>query len=49
MSGGVLGAGSGVVMAALFLGERLGAAALLGTAITLMATILIMKYDPGAA
>ena len=39
----------GVVMAALFLGERLGAAALLGTAITLVATILIMKYDPGAA
>lgn len=39
----------GVIMAAMFLGERLGAAALIGTAVTLMATILIMKYDPGAA
>jgi drug/metabolite transporter (DMT)-like permease len=39
----------GVVMAALFLGERLGAVALIGTLITLSATVLIMKYDPGAA
>jgi drug/metabolite transporter (DMT)-like permease len=36
-------------MAALFLGERLGAVALIGTLITLSATVLIMKYDPGAA
>ncbi|HEV8146083.1 MAG TPA: DMT family transporter [Bryobacteraceae bacterium] len=39
----------GVVIAAIFLGERLSPVALIGTAITLCATVLIMKYDPGAA
>ena len=39
----------GVLMAAGFLGERLGATALIGTSLVLCATVLIMKFDPGAA
>jgi drug/metabolite transporter (DMT)-like permease len=35
----------GVVLAALFLGERLGVFALLGSAIVLLATILVVRYD----
>lgn len=39
----------GVLMAAGFLGERLGAAALIGTGLVLCATVLIMKFDAGAS
>ena len=39
----------GVLLAAGFLGERLNPVALAGTAIVLVSTILIMKYDPSAA
>ncbi len=39
----------GVIIAAIFLGERLGLIAIAGTLITLCATVLIMRYDPGAA
>jgi drug/metabolite transporter (DMT)-like permease len=35
----------GVLMAAVLLGERLGALAMVGSVIVLVATILIMKYD----
>jgi drug/metabolite transporter (DMT)-like permease len=38
----------GVLMAALFLGERLSVTAMIGTAIVLLSTVLIMKYEPGA-
>jgi len=37
----------GVIIAALFLGERMGTLALVGSAIVLVATIIIMKYDKG--
>ncbi|MGH9665078.1 MAG: DMT family transporter [Bryobacteraceae bacterium] len=39
----------GVLLAAGFLGERLNPVALAGTAIVLVSTVLIMKYDPSAA
>ena len=39
----------GILLAALFLGERLTPTALAGTAIVLVATILIMKWDKSAA
>jgi drug/metabolite transporter (DMT)-like permease len=35
----------GVILAATLLGERLGQFAIAGTAIVLLATVLIMKYD----
>jgi drug/metabolite transporter (DMT)-like permease len=35
----------GVLLAAVLLGERLGMLAIVGSAIVLVATILIMKYD----
>ena len=35
----------GVILAAVFVGERLGATALAGSAIVLASTVLIMKYD----
>jgi len=37
----------GVLMATLILGERLGGAVILGTAVVLVSTVLIMKYDSG--
>lgn len=37
----------GVILAAVFVGERLGPTALVGSAIVLVSTILIMKYDSG--
>jgi drug/metabolite transporter (DMT)-like permease len=39
----------GVILAAVFVGERLGPTALFGAAIVLVATVLIMKYDSSAA
>jgi drug/metabolite transporter (DMT)-like permease len=39
----------GVILAAVFVGERLGPTALIGAAIVLVATVLIMKYDSSAA
>jgi drug/metabolite transporter (DMT)-like permease len=35
----------GVVLAAILLGERLGAAAICGTAVVLTATLLIVRYE----
>jgi drug/metabolite transporter (DMT)-like permease len=38
----------GVILAAVMVGERLGAAALLGAGVVLVSTVLIMKYDASA-
>jgi len=39
----------GILLAAGFLGERLTPVALVGTAIVLVSTILVMKWDQSAA
>lgn len=39
----------GVILAAVMVGERLGAAALVGAGVVLVATLLIMKYDNSAS
>jgi drug/metabolite transporter (DMT)-like permease len=39
----------GVSLAAVMVGERLGAAALLGAGVVLVSTVLIMKYDASAS